>query len=273
MDDNKDLLARLLMGQGPGPALPSPLSRLMSETIVPRQPGREDAVRRMLDSPADWSGVATPGLDDTSMSPVNMAMGLLGGPTRMGSLARLPTDFASRQARAQAQGFTIDAYKGMNPYKPESLPDVNWKGQPVNGTGARVPEPITEGQGGRFYSSDPAVASRFAEVLSGGPQGGASVFPVKLRMENPKVIDAQGQYAADFQFGPGAGRLKLEPNSRHDGVILKNTKDEGDVFIPREGNQVRSRWAMFDPENIASKSLLGSLLGLVAFPTDHKERP
>jgi hypothetical protein len=63
---------------------PSVLDRLMSETIVPRQPGREDAVTRMLGAPADWSGVATRGRDDTSMSPMNMAMGLIGGPSLRG---------------------------------------------------------------------------------------------------------------------------------------------------------------------------------------------
>lgn len=260
MDDNRDLLARLLMGQGHGQPTPSPLSRLMNETIIPSQnPPQNDTLRALLGDRSTMN-LVTPLGQDNSMAPsVGLAMQVAGGPALRAVPRPLPTDIASRWARAAEQGFTIDAYKGMNPYKPDSLPDLNWKGQPINGTGSRVPEPITEGQAGRFYSSDPAVASHFAEVL-GGQVGNASVFPVKMRMQNPKVIDANGEYAANFQFGPGAGRLKLEPNSPHDGVILRNTKDEGDIFIPRHDNQVRSRWAMFDPEQINSKSLLASLL-------------
>jgi len=162
----------------------------------------------------------------------------------------------ARMGRAKDMGFTIDAYKGMNPYKPESLPEYNGLGKPINGTESRVPELITEGQGGRFYSDSPEVAERFAGLTRGG-----SVFPTKLRMENPKVIDAAGRPARDFQFGSDA--LKLPENSPHDGVILKNTKDEGTVFIPRYNNQARSPWARFDPANKDSSSLLASLAGLL----------
>jgi hypothetical protein len=188
------------------------------------------------------------------------ALGLL--PMGRGLKPKLPMDEASRMARAAEQGYTIDAYKGMNAYHPDSVPDRNWRGEPINGTADRIPAPIDQGQGGRFYSSDPAVASRFAEILGGqfGPDSAAAVFPSKIRMQNPKVIDANGAFAADFQFGKGAGQLKLPKDSPHDGVILKNTKDEGTIYIPREGNQVRSRFAAFDPANKDSSHLLGSIL-------------
>ena len=189
-------------------------------------------------------------------------------------------DEASRMARAADQGYSIDAYKGMYPYDWRTVPTRNWKDEVISGHDL-VPKEISSIDSGNivptkhaddlraiksnyagFFSNSPDVASRFATNMNG------SVYPVKLKFENPKVIDAQGRYAADFQFGPGAGRLLLDKDSPHDGVILKNTKDEGDVYIPRHPSQVRSKFAAFDPENKDSGYLLasgiGSLLGATA---------
>lgn len=184
--------------------------------------------------------------------------------------AALPMDEAARHARAKELGFTVDAYKGAYPYDYNTVPVRNWKGEVIEGAD-RVPQPLTEFDARKssvpgadyagFFSNDPSVASRFATVMGEG-----AVYPVKLKFDNPKVIDANGAFAADFQFGPGAGRLKLEPDSPHDGVILRNTKDEGDVYIPRRSNQVRSRFATFNPDNKDSGNLLASLLG-IAVPT------
>lgn len=163
--------------------------------------------------------------------------------------------------RAAKQGYTIDAYKGMNPYHTDSLPVTNWKGDAIDGTGSRVPQEITEGQGGRFYSDSPDVAARFAEPFDG------SVFPTKLKMENPVVIDAKGKHAAAIQFESIAKRdgmvdeMNQFASARkfdgdHDGIIVKNTKDEGTIYIPKDGGQIRSRFAEFAPENVGRAGLL-----------------
>lgn len=181
------------------------------------------------------------------------------------SASRLPMDEASRMSRAAEQGYMIDAYKGMMPYHPDGYPTTNGYGKVIEP--ARMPmtelteirpprhsnydDPISSGSG--FFSSSPDVASRFAELFGSG-----AVYPVKLRMQNPKVIDAQGRHAADFQFGAGAGQLRLPKDSPHDGVILKNTKDEGDVYIPAQPQQIRSKFAAFDPANKDSSHLLGA---------------
>ncbi len=199
------------------------------------------------------------------------AVGMPGGVGGLGSGVRLPMDHASRMTRAAEQGFTVDAYKGMNPYHPDSYPVTNGMGKIIEQP-KRPMEELTsidaagayprEGRGAGFFSNDPTVASRFAEALGSGPGVTGSVYPVKLKFENPKIIDAEGRFAADFQFGKGGNQLDLPPGSSHDGVILKNTKDEGDVFIPRNPDQIRSRWAAFDPANKDSGNLLGSLAGL-----------
>jgi hypothetical protein len=237
----------------------------------PAQPGmwsdmdeaRQQATQStMMDRAADLGGlVMGGGYGGAPAGSVGMA-GARNAP-------KLPMDEASRMGRAAEQGYTVDAYKGMYAYDWRTEPGRNWKGeiisQPEIPGGRKELTSIDARQvwpenktGAGFFSNSPGVASRFAEAMNG------AVYPVKLKFENPKVIDAQGAYAADFQFGSGAGRLKLGDNSPHDGVILKNTKDEGDVYIPREPSQIRSRWAAFDPANRNSGELLGAGNPLVA---------
>lgn len=110
-----------------------------------------------------------------------------------------------------------------------------------------------------FFTSDPAVASRFAEaqlpltVRGGAPAG---VFPVYLRMERPLVVDAQGRPARDFQIDASMldkadSPLRAQLTSgEYDGLILRNTSDEGDVFVPLRSEQIKSaigNSGRFDP--------------------------
>lgn len=94
-------------------------------------------------------------------------------------------------------------------------------------------------------------------------------------MQNPYEIDAAGQHAAAFQFERIAkerGTLDqrkafqdaFREGSPYDGVILRNTKDEGNVYIPRTPQQVRSVWAAFDPAQSGSPNLLASGIGTAA---------
>lgn len=92
-----------------------------------------------------------------------------------------------------------------------------------------------------FFSSDEAVAHRFAEGISAsfadGRRGG--IHSAEIEFKNPLVIDAKGDFAANFQFGPRREEFLRGFQGKHDGVILKNTKDEGDVFIPRDKAQIK----------------------------------
>ena len=200
------------------------------------------------------------------------------GETVLGSglVNKLPMDESARLARAKEQGFTVDAYKGGQPYDWRTMPSKDWKGNIIPGTEDLVPQELTSINSpdrpyAGFFSNDPKVADRFAEPFEHG-----AVWPVKLKLENPLVIDAKGKHAAAFQFDTIAqqnGTLEemkkfqdaFRSDSPHDGVILKNTKDEGDVFIPRQPTQIRSRFARFDPNNINSGNLLGTLAGAGAF--------
>ena len=187
----------------------------------------------------------------------------------------LPMDEASRLARATEQGYKIDAYKGGQPYDWNTMPSKDWKGNVIPGTEHLVPQELTtinspNAKYAGFFSSDPEVANRFAEPFEHG-----AVWPTKIKFDNPLVIDAKGKHAASFQFDTIAKRdgtldemsafkRAFEDGSPHDGVILKNTKDEGDVYIPRHPDQIRSRFAAFNPANAGSGLLLGGLAGLAA---------
>lgn len=190
-----------------------------------------------------------------------------------GGKMALPMDEASRMSRAAEQGYTIDAYKGGQPYDWNTMPAYYGSGRVVPGTENRVPKELTSinspnADYAGFFSNSPDVANRFAAPFEHG-----AVWPAKLKFENPLVIDAKGQHAAAFQFDSIARergtqeQLKqfksaFAKDSPHDGVILKNTKDEGDVYVPRNPDQIRSRFAKFDPESIGSGNMLGGLAGI-----------
>jgi hypothetical protein len=155
-------------------------------------------------------------------------------------------------ARAHGGGSGVRAYKGMHPYdaagnpitkieRNEPLPAYN-HGEP----GVKV---------GGFYSSDPAVASRFARGLS---EHGGAVYPVNIGFKNPYVIDAAGKPAGRVQFGPEGKEFRDAVRSgKYDGVVIKNTADEGNVHVALGRGTVKSA--------ITGETLFGmaaALLGL-----------
>jgi hypothetical protein len=196
-------------------------------------------------------------------------------------LKTLPTDEASRMARAREMGHTIEAYKGTYPYDASTGPVYGFKDgkwQQVDRIGAE-PDVIksfnsrnTTEQGGKFagFFGNVDVANRFAAAGSEG-----AVFPSLLRMDAPLVIDAGGKPAGAFQFrrmAEDAGTMKdyqafndaFAPGSKFDGVILKNTLDEGTVYVPSASNQVRGRFAQFDPAKADSADILAGVGGIAA---------
>lgn len=126
-------------------------------------------------------------------------------------------------------------FKGYHPYTGGDVTD--WKGKVLEST----PEvPIEQFKDNAFFSSDPEVANRFAQAVTNR----GAVFSGDLEVKNPKIFDATGKPAAAFQFyNTGAPKdivdeyRKALSDPRFDAVILSNTLDEGDVFIPKANNQ------------------------------------
>lgn len=238
----------------------------------PRNPARmpkavEDTAKAMTADPISDAYKAVRGRmtpEEAQNFAMTAAMGLI-SPMARGAKLRLPMDEVSRMGRATEQGYTIDAYKGMYPYT--GGPVTDWKGRVLSET---PKEEIKSIKPHAFFSSDPETANRFASAITSE----GSVLPAKLKFENPIVIDANGAPAAAFQFETIARRHgthdaykafqdAISSKGPHDGVILKNTKDEGTVYLPKNPHQVRSRFAAFDPDKIKSGDLLASGAGLI----------
>jgi GNAT superfamily N-acetyltransferase len=151
-------------------------------------------------------------------------------------LTALPSDEASRMARAQEMGFDVDAY---------------------HGTGSD----FDEFDGVSFFG-DPKTASSYAADRGYG--GGANVMPVKLKIRNPATDDDifaaaknAGVYESDLPaftyispnvVGPEQSKKVLD--------ILKGQGFDGakvsDYGMDDPFNSVTS-WATFDPKNIRSR--------------------
>ncbi len=136
---------------------------------------------------------------------------------------------------------------------------------------------------GTYFSQDPDVASYFA---GDGNYPTGQVYPVKLKLENPKEYFDYDEFEEDFEnfmseklksgksfvtddIGSKAFREKLQSEG-HDGILIsRSTTDTGNprqdyvVFDPKN---IRSRFAKFDPTKADSRDILASA-GFTAFGT------
>lgn len=126
--------------------------------------------------------------------------------------ADMPMDEASRMARAQGMGFDTDAY---------------------HSTGADFPA-VDNGTliGGQFWSTDDITSINAGEV---GAAGRSSVMPLRVRQSNPAGWRQYDQFGVDEMIGRG-----------YDGMRLPES-DGTNTFVTFDPNQVRSRFARFDP--------------------------
>ena len=188
----------------------------------------------------------------------------------------------ARKKRAKGQGFDTGTtyYHGTNAdftkFSKEQL------GETTGAEDARM---------GFFFASNPAVASTYADTRSGYEGGfvgalnkftrgkyakvneaiiglagksiipkGGKVMPVYLRMENPLVVDHKDK---SYDEGEYLAILEQAYENGNDGVVIKNTKDEGfseseggdqttDISIVFDSNNIESTNAPFDPSERGS---------------------
>jgi len=87
---------------------------------------------------------------------------------------------------------------------------------------------------------------------------GMNIMPIKLRLQNPLEYDFGGQSYREVSYHD---LLKQAQEAGNDGAIFRNTTDGGgvtDIYVVFEPEQIRSRFAMFDPEKTGSKDILAS---------------
>ena len=170
----------------------------------------------------------------------------------------LPMDVASRDARAFAQGWSEDTfYHGTRASFEEfgrtaigSATDKGWFGE------------------GFYFTRNPEAASGYADRHSAAE--GANVLPVRLQMRNPLVIDpwssdaaiaASEKRLADLGVDANLGNVtpaELTQRAKaagYDSIIVGNG-DKNTEYVVFEPNQVRSKFATFDPEHAGSANLL-----------------
>jgi len=80
-------------------------------------------------------------------------------------------------------------------------------------------------------------------------KAGENIMPVKLKLDDPLIHDFKGDSYREQSYND---LLKQAKKNGHDGAIFKNTYDGGpltDVYVVFEPEQIRSRFAMFDPKD------------------------
>jgi len=103
-----------------------------------------------------------------------------------------------------------------------------------------------------------AAESRHGTSISQHHKTGEQILPVKLKIKNPLIKDYEGKSYREESY---RSVLERAIKSGHDGVIMKNTKDGGDItdiYVVFEPHQIRSRFALFEPGAEQSSDLLSS---------------
>lgn len=174
------------------------------------------------------------------------------GPTRRAA-TELPMDEASRTARIAEQGYTRDAYRG--------------EGEALTGDEYVVGHPRRYDTGylggDAIYSTNqPYLASDYASLKSYKlrPDDAApNVVPLKLKMENPKVITGEEKKRISGLDQSERDDWLRDVFKNHDGVVVqygdKTKKSYSEEYVARPENY-RSRFAKFDPKNIGKSGLM-----------------
>jgi hypothetical protein len=190
---------------------------------------------------AEQAGLSLPG------TPVGTAVRMMPAPETPKSLVYEETDAAYMAAveagdmetaqrmvdeAAKAAGYDREAFKAM--------PEKDW----------RTDEPInviksTNGPWAGFFTDAKEVADRFGRIMR------QPVRRAFLKLSKPFEVDASGKAAGELQFdilddsGPYAQKNNAEilaaiNSGKYDGIVLRNTTDEGTVIVPIDPSQIKS---------------------------------
>jgi hypothetical protein len=109
--------------------------------------------------------------------------------------------------------------------------------------GARPDSPISEPAGGMYFTPDPGYAEGFTEGLFGA-EGRGAMYPVHLKMERPKIIQAAP--GSDL-WERAVSREFDDLGPEYDSWILKDESGAIDqVFVKDAETQVRSAFSQGD---------------------------
>ena len=92
---------------------------------------------------------------------------------------------------------------------------------------------------------------------------GDNIMPVKLKLENPLEYDFSNAPYREVSYHD---LLEQAQREGRDGAIFRNTYDGGDltdIYVVFDPSQIRSRYAMFDPEKSASEEVIAGAAPVV----------
>lgn len=145
-------------------------------------------------------------------------------------------------------------YGWYNSYSPEQFSGL--KKEIVGLVGEKTASPALK-------KIDDFLSVKNERTLAEHTAEGGNVMPVALRYKNPLTYDFMGSTYRDQTY---ADLLDQAIKQGNDAVILKNTYDPGsgpskliDVGVVFEPNQVRSKFAAFDPTRAKESDLLAGI--------------
>jgi hypothetical protein len=148
-------------------------------------------------------------------------------------------------------GKPLVVYKAMHPYDftQETATDP---GPLIDSIARKTPFPAfnggEEGVNIAGFFGDKNTANRFTSGSSS-----SAIYPVYLSFKNPYVVDAEGKPAGKVQFGEEGREFRDAIRSgQYDGVIIRNTSDEGTIYVALAPEQIKSaigNRGTFDPND------------------------
>jgi hypothetical protein len=165
-------------------------------------------------------------------------------------------DEASRMRRAEEMGFHTE----MPLYHGTSGSDFTAFDPSKRGSTTLAPH----AREGVWSSLNPEVAAEFAEMAAGKSPDGQRILPLLHRAENPASLRLKG-HETHRQI---AATLADAFDSGIDAVLVRNYTSPGgtakqNILVVKNENQLRSRFAKFDPANRNSNDLSASIAALL----------
>jgi hypothetical protein len=144
------------------------------------------------------------------------------------------------------EGPPIDVINRPSPFPAFDLNEGQWEGVKIAG-----------------FFGDKKTANYMADGMGSG-----AIFPAHLSFQKPFVIDGTGKFAGETQFGSSGKPFRDAIRSgEYDSVIIKNTKDEGTVYVALRPEQIKSaigNRGTFDPTDPRITMGLVGAAGLAA---------
>lgn len=186
--------------------------------------------------------------------PASLAMALMPGAKG----AKLPMDFASRMARAEAMGFRLNPVYHGTATGPDGKIFSEFDPARVGGrtSGSQA------GQEGVSVALNPEVANEFAMLAAQKSGGNPAVMPLLHRTERPAAMNLDG---TEKNLEVAATLSEAFNEGGRDAVALKNYTTPGGktgeiAVVLKNPNQLRSVNAEFDPARAHEADLMASRL-------------